>query len=97
MPGEARTVVTWSTADVIRHHLFTSAEQARVNLIFRELAKRDSGRKYHRRFHEALRPETGSTSYKDFPTKVYETATAFLADWLAAIEQAEARDRTNHD
>jgi hypothetical protein len=63
--------------------------QHRVNLIARELTKQDPGQKHHMGIYEALRQQTGSTTYKSIPLKGYETAIAFLDDWLNAIEQAE--------
>jgi hypothetical protein len=63
--------------------------QHRVNLIARELTKQDPGQKHHMGIYEALRQQTGSTTYKSIPLKGYETAIAFLDDWLNAIEQAD--------
>lgn len=63
--------------------------QHRVNLISRELTKRDDSQKHYMGVYEALRQETGSTSYKSIPMKGYEAAIAFLDDWLAALEQTE--------
>ncbi|NKQ35706.1 MAG: hypothetical protein HF973_08840 [Chloroflexi bacterium] len=63
--------------------------QHRVNLIARELTKHQPGEKHHMGIYEALRQETGATSYKSIPMKGYNTAMAFLDNWLEAIEQAE--------
>lgn len=62
--------------------------QHRVNLIAQELSKREPGQKHHMGIYEALRQETGATSYKSIPPKGYEAAIAFLDNWLRAIEAA---------
>jgi len=65
--------------------------QQRVNLIAQELTKRDPGQKHHPGVYEVLRQETGATSYKQIPPKGYQSALAFLDNWLEAIRQAESR------
>jgi hypothetical protein len=62
--------------------------QRRVNLIAQELMKLSPGEKHHMGIYEALRHETGATTYKSIPMKGYETALAFLDNWLKAIEGA---------
>jgi hypothetical protein len=42
--------------------------------------------------YEALRQETGATTYKSIPMKGYETALAFLDNWLKAIEGTGEQD-----
>lgn len=59
--------------------------QHRVNLIAQELTKYKPGEKHHMSVYEALRQETGATSYKHIPMKGYETAIAFLDNWLSAM------------
>ncbi len=66
--------------------------QHRVNLIARELVQLKPGEKHHMGVYEALRQETGATSYKSIPMKGYNAAMAFLDNWLEAIERAEDRD-----
>jgi hypothetical protein len=66
--------------------------QHRVNLIAQELVKHKSGEKHHMGVYEALRQETGTTSYKSIPMKGYNAAIAFLDNWLQAIERAENQD-----
>lgn len=61
--------------------------QHRVNLIAQALTKRSPGEKHHMGIYEALRQETGATSYKNIPPKGYEAALAFLDNWLDAIEK----------
>lgn len=61
--------------------------QYRVNLISQALTKHKPGEKHYMGVYEALRQETGATSYKDIPMKGYEAAIAFLDDWLRAIEK----------
>ncbi len=63
--------------------------QHRVNLIARELARHKPGEKHHMGVYEVLRQETGTTSYKSIPLKGYNSAIAFLDNWLQAVEQAE--------
>lgn len=62
--------------------------QYRVNLISQALTKHKPGEKHYMGVYEALRQETGATSYKDIPMKGYEAALAFLDNWLHAIEKA---------
>lgn len=57
----------------------------RVNLISQEMAKRDPGRSHYQAVYAALSDEAGVTSYKAIPPKSYETAVAFLDNWLVAI------------
>jgi len=38
--------------------------------------------------YEALRHETGATSYKSISPAAYQAAIEFLDSWLAAIQQA---------
>jgi hypothetical protein len=66
--------------------------QRRVNLIAQELIKLSPGEKHHMGIYEALRHETGATTYKSIPMKGYETALAFLDNWLKAIEGAGEQD-----
>ena len=66
--------------------------QHRVNQIAQELVKRKPGEKHHMGIYEALRQETGATSYKSIPMKGYNAAIAFLDNWLQTIEQAEDQD-----
>lgn len=66
--------------------------QHRVNLVAAELTKREPGQKHHMGIYEALRHQTGATSYKSIPLKGYEAAIAFLDNWLQAIQQAEEQD-----
>jgi hypothetical protein len=60
--------------------------QHRVNLIAQELTKHRPGEKHHMGVYEALRQETGATTYKSIPMKGYDTAIAFLDNWLSAIQ-----------
>ena len=62
--------------------------QHRVNLIAQELTKHKPGEKHHMGVYEALRHETGATSYKSISPAVYQAAIEFLDSWLAAIQQA---------
>ena len=62
--------------------------QHRVNLIAQELAKRKPGEKHYPGIYEALRHETGATSYKSIPPAGYQAAIEFLDNWLKAIQQA---------
>lgn len=62
--------------------------QQRVNIIAQALTKHKPDEKHHMSIYEALRQETGATSYKSIPMKGYETAVAFLDDWLNAIEKS---------
>lgn len=62
--------------------------QYRVNLISQALTKHKPGEKHYMGVYEALRQETGATSYKDIPMKGYQAAIAFLDNWLHAIEKA---------
>jgi hypothetical protein len=62
--------------------------QYRVNLIAQALTKHKPDAKHHMSIYEALRQETGATSYKNIPMKGYETALAFLDNWLNAIEKS---------
>jgi hypothetical protein len=66
--------------------------QHRVNLLAQELTKHKPGEKHHMGVYEVLRQETGATSYKRIPMKGYETAIAFLDNWLNAIEGAGEQD-----
>jgi hypothetical protein len=66
--------------------------QHRVNLIAQELSKHEPGQKHHMGIYEALRQETGATSYKSIPPKGYETAVAFLDNWLSAIQSTSTPD-----
>jgi len=66
--------------------------QHRVNLISQQLTKYKPSEKHHMGVYEALRQETGATSYKSIPMKGYETAIAFLDNWLQAMQQAEDQD-----
>jgi ribosomal protein S13 len=66
--------------------------QHRVNLLAQELTKHKPGEKHHMGVYEVLRQETGATSYKYIPMKGYETAIAFLDNWLNAIEGAGEQD-----
>lgn len=61
--------------------------QHRVNLIAQELTKHKPGEKHHMGVYEALRQETGATSYKRIPLKSYSAAISFLDNWLVAIQQ----------
>ena len=62
--------------------------QHRVNLIAQELTRRDPAQKHHPGVYEALRHETGATSYKAIPLRAYNAALSFLDEWLKAIEGA---------
>lgn len=62
--------------------------QHRVNLISQALTKHRPGEKHHMGIYEALRQQTGATSYKNIPPKGYEAAVAFLDNWLKAIEKS---------
>jgi hypothetical protein len=62
--------------------------QHRVNLIAQELTRRDPAQKHHPGIYEALRHETGATSYKPIPLRAYDAALSFLDEWLKAIEGA---------
>jgi ribosomal protein S13 len=62
--------------------------QHRVNLIAREITKRNPDDKHHMGVYESLRQETGATSYKRIPMKGYEAAIAFLDNWLETLESA---------
>ena len=62
--------------------------QHRVNLIAQELAKRKPGEKHYPGIYEALRHETGATSYKSIPPTGYQAAIQFLDNWLKAIQPA---------
>lgn len=62
--------------------------QHRVNLIAQALTKHKPGEKHHMGIYEALRQQTGATSYKNIPPKGYEAAVAFLDNWLKAIEKS---------
>ena len=66
--------------------------QHRVNLLAQELTKRDPSQKHHPGVYEALRHETGATSYKSIPPKGYEAAIAFLDNWLKAIQEADKEE-----
>lgn len=66
--------------------------QHRVNLIAQELTKHRPGEKHHMGIYEALRQETGATSYKAIPMKGYEAALAFLDDWLVVVQQTGDQD-----
>lgn len=66
--------------------------QHRVNLIAQELTKHKPSEKHHMGVYEALRQETGATSYKNIPMMGYEAAVAFLDNWLQAIQQVEDQD-----
>ena len=66
--------------------------QHRVNLIAQELTKHDPEQKHYPGVYEALRQETGATSYKRIPPKGYEAAVAFLDGWLKAIQQTEEQE-----
>jgi hypothetical protein len=66
--------------------------QNRVNLIAQELTKRDPAQKHYPGVYEALRHETGATSYKTIPLRAYDAALAFLDGWLESIQEAEAKD-----
>lgn len=66
--------------------------QHRVNLIAQELTLRDPSEKHYMGIYEALRQETGATSYKSISPKGYETAVTFLDNWLAAIQRAASAD-----
>lgn len=62
--------------------------QYRVNLIAEALTRHKPGEKHHMGVYEALRHETGATSYKSISPKGYEAAVAFLDNWLKAIQEA---------
>lgn len=66
--------------------------QQRVNLIAQALTKYKPDAKHHLTVYEALRQETGATSYKNIPPKGYQAALAFLENWLNAIERAGEGD-----
>lgn len=66
--------------------------QHRVNLIAQALTKHKPDEKHHMGIYEALRQETGATSYKNIPMKGYEAALAFLENWLSAIERTGEQD-----
>jgi hypothetical protein len=66
--------------------------QHRVNLIAQKLSKHKPGEKHHMGVYEALRQETGATSYKSIPLKGYKAAVTFLDNWLAAIQQISDSD-----
>lgn len=66
--------------------------QYRVNLIAQEMLKHDPGRRHHMGIYEALRHETGATSYKSIPLRGYDTAISFLDNWLDALEQQQELD-----
>lgn len=66
--------------------------QHRVNLIAQTLTKQSPGEKHHMGIYEALRQETGATSYKNIPLKGYAAAVAFLDNWLNALENLEEED-----
>lgn len=80
--AEQRTRVSVLTGEQAREI------QYRVNLISQALTKHKPGEKHYMGVYEALRQETGATSYKDIPMKGYEEALAFLDNWLHAIEKA---------
>ena len=63
--------------------------QHRVNLIAQELTQYKPGEKHYLGVYEALRQETGATSYKNIPMKGFEAALAFLDDWLNALQGAK--------
>lgn len=62
--------------------------QHRVNLIAQELTRRDPSLKHHPGVYEALRHETGATSYKTIPLRAYDAALNFLDEWLESIQGA---------
>lgn len=66
--------------------------QHRVNLIAHELTRRDPAQKHHPGVYEALRHETGATSYKAIPLRAYDAALSFLDEWLKAIEGAGQKE-----
>ncbi len=66
--------------------------QHRVNLLAQELTKYKPDEKHHMSIYEALRHETGATSYKSIPMRGYEAAISFLDNWLNAIERAGEQD-----
>ena len=61
----------------------------RVNLIAQEMAKHEPGKSHYPSIYAALGDETGATSYKSISPKAYETAVAWLDNWLLTIKQAE--------
>ncbi len=63
--------------------------QHRVNLIAQKLTIYDPGTKHYPGVYEALRYETGATSYKSIPPKGYEAAIVFLDNWLRRIQESE--------
>jgi hypothetical protein len=64
--------------------------QHRVNSIAEALTRHDPGTKHHPGVYEALRQESGATSYKAIPLKGYTAAIAFLDNWLQAIEESNS-------
>ncbi len=66
--------------------------QHRVNQIAQELTKHKPDEKHHMGIYEALRQDTGATSYKNIPMKGYEAALAFLDNWLSALQKASNQD-----
>lgn len=60
----------------------------RVNAIANEMAKHDPGKSHYQAVYAALGDEVGATSYKSIPMKGYESALAFLDNWLLAVQQA---------
>lgn len=60
----------------------------RVNQIAQAMTEADPGKSHYQEVYAALQDETGTTSYKAIPPAAFETAVAFLDEWLQAIRKA---------
>jgi hypothetical protein len=65
----------------------------RVNQIAYLLTEQDPGRSHFQAVYAALQEETGATSYKSIPPAAFEAAVAWLDNWIAACQRANATDR----